>query len=331
MNSLTHEIYNELKAIYEHKIIRCDRASLFDQLNPNTQLLGIEKLINNTRFKYFPSHFSSLDNFKDKSLFDNSSKIINGEPVSIGAFPFMASLGYLRLDGYFHSCGATIVTDQHVMTAAHCVNKLGNSYNYTDYFLSKNQVLVVIVGTNSISGYNFLSLFQSNDIYLVRTISYNTAYTEVTSPADIAILKLDKKIVFNERISKIRLGESNDPSVIYGKKGIITGWGYTEKGKISEWLLFGRVTVLNNQNNPDCSSFENTQYCLEDLSGRESNACFGDSGGPLLRFENNVWVQYGIASFVYTNPNSTCANQLPSFYAMVPVLKSWALDQIQSN
>ncbi|CAF1102639.1 unnamed protein product [Brachionus calyciflorus] len=257
-------------------------------------------------------------------------KIINGEPLPPGAFPFMVSLGFLRIKNYAHTCGGTIVSRYHILTAAHCVRDLGNSYNYTEYFEKKQQVLVAIAGTNNITGYSFFSLFNRDNVYLIKKISYNTAFTQITSPEDIAVLRVDKEFIFSLKISKIRLASTRDLSVIFGQKAIITGWGYTEEGRISNWLMYSTVSVLNGQNNPECGGFDNTQYCIKDLTKRNSNVCYGDSGSPLLRFEKYEWVQYGIASFVFVDSNKSCLNELPSFYTMIPLLKRWTIQQIQS-
>lgn len=52
------------------------------------------------------------------------SRIVGGKPADKGEWPWMAAL--LR-EGEDQFCGGVLITDQHVLTAAHCVDQ----YNRT--------------------------------------------------------------------------------------------------------------------------------------------------------------------------------------------------------
>lgn len=43
-------------------------------------------------------------------------RIVGGEPTSIEEYPYQASLQYLS----FHICGAVVISENYVVTAAHC-------------------------------------------------------------------------------------------------------------------------------------------------------------------------------------------------------------------
>lgn len=65
------------------------------------------------------SRYSSLATV----LTDN---IINGKVVGLGEYPHMVALGYANQQGqadYDFSCGATLIADNWVMSAAHCVKE----------------------------------------------------------------------------------------------------------------------------------------------------------------------------------------------------------------
>lgn len=61
---------------------------------------------------------------------DIDTQIIGGFQAMQGDFPFMAALGY-RTDPVYpgiisYICGGSLVTNQHVLTAAHCVMNVNN-------------------------------------------------------------------------------------------------------------------------------------------------------------------------------------------------------------
>ena len=44
------------------------------------------------------------------------------EHYPVGHWPWMASIGFYNdQKHYSHQCGATLISDQHFLTAAHCV------------------------------------------------------------------------------------------------------------------------------------------------------------------------------------------------------------------
>ena len=52
-----------------------------------------------------------------------ASRIYNGVPASIKDYPYLVSLRVCGL----HTCGGAIISDRHILTAAHCTH---GSFNY---------------------------------------------------------------------------------------------------------------------------------------------------------------------------------------------------------
>ncbi|RNA13081.1 hypothetical protein BpHYR1_017492 [Brachionus plicatilis] len=210
------------------------------------------------------------------------------------------------------------------MTAAHCVQDLVESNGSS--FRQLEQVFVAVVGTNDLNSVYFSGSSENSQIHEIDSITIHPSYLNTTDPEDIAVLTVTEQIVFNSNTSAVQLPNSTDPSVIFGKNVTILGWGQTETGTPSNYLLKARMTVLNSlPQQTECEGFDKEHYCIRDLEGDNSNACFGDSGGPLI-YRQNEWVQYGITSFGFVDMFQQCDNTRPSFFAMVPLLLSW-LDQ----
>ncbi len=62
-------------------------------------------------------HFKTDQNFISGAFNDD-------EKNPVGHWPWMASIGfYDKNNKWKHQCGATLVTDHHFLTAAHCASK----------------------------------------------------------------------------------------------------------------------------------------------------------------------------------------------------------------
>lgn len=52
------------------------------------------------------------------------SRIIGGHDAMVGSWPWQVSLQHYTIGlGYFHLCGGSLITNNTVLTAAHCVKK----------------------------------------------------------------------------------------------------------------------------------------------------------------------------------------------------------------
>lgn len=69
-----------------------------------------------------PSAPGSLPtNDRDKCGMTNTTKtrVVGGVNAQLGSYPWLAALGY-RLNVIRYLCGGTLITQKHVLTAAHC-------------------------------------------------------------------------------------------------------------------------------------------------------------------------------------------------------------------
>ena len=70
------------------------------------------------------------------------AQILNGNTASISDNPWQVALWGLQDNGQYELCGATVISDQWVITSAHCVygNDANTTYIYTENssFFSQN-------------------------------------------------------------------------------------------------------------------------------------------------------------------------------------------------
>ncbi|XP_055537129.1 chymotrypsin-1-like [Wyeomyia smithii] len=205
---------------------------------------------------------------------ESQPRIIKGTKVSIEDFPYIVSLR----NNNQHSCGGSILSENWIMTAAHCVK-------YAE--ISK---LSIQAGRTKVSKRVDLS------VYGVKQVILHPQYDEKNSwQNDIALLKLTEPLQLSDSVRPVRL-----PAVCYEVTGpdlnaVVVGWGVTRRGVLSKnlqkliYLIVPHHECFEQHNN---FPIYRTQICAADPTYRRAE-CNGDSGGPLMY----QGVQVGIISW----------------------------------
>lgn len=252
------------------------------------------------------------------------SRIINGYGTLPLEFPWMALIVYILSNGLDFGCAGTVITDNYVLTAAHCVHNLKIDH--------------VRLGEHDITSVRDCDFFincappvQNID---VADVIVHPEYVPKTLANDIALIRLANKANFNQsNIQPICLpfGRYADLN-LHGKIAVISGWGVTENGFRNMQLLKAIVPTISNTL---CNklyqgriSISDGQICAGVFKGRDS--CGGDSGGPLqlLRKINKRrrFIQYGIISY----GSKRCGIQSqPGVYTRITHYLKWILDNLK--
>lgn len=213
------------------------------------------------------------------------SKIVNGKAAAVSQFPYYAHLEIFNRDGSGSSCGATLISNEWLLTAAHCT------------FYAKN--IIVHLGMSrlpsgvfsSIEGYTFLSVGEG-DFY------EHPDYNERLYWNDIALIKLSTEVKFSNYIQPVRLPTScNVPTKteIYAMgNGMIN-----TIGDVSKQLLFATLQTI-----PvhvcwwkyPILFLRQSFICAIDKSENLQSVCMGDSGGPLVTKTDGTLI--GVTAFV---------------------------------
>ena len=192
-------------------------------------------------------------------------------------YDFMVSL---QTDGWFggHFCGGSLVREDWVVTAAHCVQ--GDSPND----------IKVRIGLHSQNG------TAGSVTRYVDQIIIHPQYSGNSLDNDYAILHLTQPVTNFEPIQLITDNSHDNEPVM----STVMGWGATQSGGWgSDVLLEVDVPIDDSCGNYSNSDITNNMVCAADNNGGE-DSCQGDSGGPLIMTNSDgEYELIGIVSWGY--------------------------------
>uniref|UniRef100_A0A3Q2EH61 Peptidase S1 domain-containing protein n=1 Tax=Cyprinodon variegatus TaxID=28743 RepID=A0A3Q2EH61_CYPVA len=242
------------------------------------------------------------------------SRILGGEAAPPGSWPWQVSLHISK-----HFCGGSLINDQWVLTAAHCVESFWNSPNNVSAYLGRQ--------SQEESNPNEVNRRASN-------ITIHPDYNSSTVDNDIALIRLSEPVNFTSYISPVCLAAS-DSTFYSGVESWVTGWGnigtFEPLPSPGNLLEVEAQIVGNGQCRCDYSdlgyiSITDNMICAGFQEGGKG-PCFGDSGGPLVSKQGDRWIQAGVVSF-----GVGCAKPFfPAVYARVSQYNEWINSHITRN
>ncbi|KAK2721773.1 hypothetical protein QYM36_003924, partial [Artemia franciscana] len=248
-----------------------------------------------------------------------STRIVGGKESQPGSWPWMAALVYRLPDGaLFFGCGGALVTNRHVITAAHCTSDGEDFLKY------------VRLGAHNLPHPGLREAFGTNNPYpenktpfqqieIEKKIIHPNYIRKKLSKNDIAILKLVRPAQFNDYVQPICIPwqENVRNKDLLGQKATIAGWGTTlfNRKEASPFLQDAPLPIADPEACKKAYSkiktsivFDETVLCAGDGSGK-ADSCQGDSGGPLMADFDGKYYLIGVVSSGYR-----CAE--PGFYGV---------------
>lgn len=232
-------------------------------------------------------------------------------------FPWMAIVFFKN---HTYKCGASLVDDHWVLTAAHCVN----GYTASDFR--------VRLGEYQVDLYDTLYPYEDYD---VASITMHPDFNANNLHNDVAVLELSRPVTYRHHINRICLPP---PDRVHadGQECIATGWGkdafdggkyqvilkkvslpvvpYDRCQEMLRKTRLGRFFILD-------KSF----VCAGGKAGQD--ACTGDGGGPLMclnpnsnRYELYGMTAWGIGCGIEGNPG---------VYVNLPYFMDWVYGVMQ--
>ncbi|KAM7014987.1 LOW QUALITY PROTEIN: transmembrane protease serine 9-like [Tautogolabrus adspersus] len=232
------------------------------------------------------------------------SRIVNGEEAVPHSWPWQVSLqDYTG----FHFCGGSLISENWVVTAAHCSIRTSHR---------------VILGEHDRS-----SNAEDVQVMKIGSVFKHPRYNGYTINNDITLIKLATPVQLNLRVSPVCVAETGD-NFAGGMRCVTSGWGLTRYNAPDTPALLQQA-ALPLLTNTQCKQYWGSK--ISDLmicaGASGASSCMGDSGGPLVCEKAGAWTLVGIVSW----GSGTCTPTMPGVYARVTELRSWMDQTIAAN
>ncbi|XP_023418167.2 transmembrane protease serine 11C-like [Cavia porcellus] len=265
-------------------------------------------LIDSSSFKFSDIAMSMAENLLNtccgrRTVTPTGNKIVGGQNAEKGEWPWQASLQQNAV----HRCGATLISNSWLVTAAHC-----------------------FVNTNKPKDWNVSFGLLLSDPQTQRRVKDIIVHENYHYPArgnDIALVHLYSPVLYSSNIRRACL-----PEAAYkfppNSDVVVTGWGTLKSdGTSPNVLQKGLVKIIDNKTCNSKEAYDGAvtagMLCAGFLKGRV-DACQGDSGGPLVRADSKgIWFLAGIVSW-----GDECAlPNKPGVYTRVTYYRDWIMSK----
>ncbi|GAB0089398.1 transmembrane protease serine 9 [Sergentomyia squamirostris] len=245
-----------------------------------------------------------------KNGYQDSERIVGGHNADPNEWPWIAVL----FNGGRQFCGGSLITQEHVLTAAHCVAHMSS------WDVSR---LTVQLGDHNIRSTNEVMHETRN----VKRVVRHRGFDSRTLYDDIALLTLSTPVKFSSSIRPICLPGANEVRQYNGKTGVVIGWGsLRENGPQPSILQEVSIPIWSNTDcarkygNAAPAGITTNMIC----AGKDySDSCSGDSGGPLM-VNDGKWTQIGVVSW-----GIGCGKgQYPGVYTRVSNFMPWIVKNL---
>ncbi|XP_007239143.3 transmembrane protease serine 13a [Astyanax mexicanus] len=242
-----------------------------------------------------------------------TSRIIGGSVAQLGLWPWQVSLHFNGA----HICGGTLISQDFVVTAAHCFSD--SNPIYMDAKLWR-----VYTGVSSQD--------KLREPHYIKKILLHDQYNKDTNDYDIALLKLSSPAELSSTVNPACL-PAFDKNFPFGTECWTSGFGATVEGSDTGSLdLMGvEVSIIDGRvcNGSDVykGRISMNMMCAGDLQGGR-DSCQGDSGGPLVCQDSDQrWYLTGVTSW-----GIGCGQrQRPGVYSKVSTLLPWIYSIMQKE
>jgi secreted trypsin-like serine protease len=254
------------------------------------------------------------------------SRVFGGVAASNNEFPSIAAISIKNgtQSGSF-SCGASLIAQRFVLTAAHCVHTnrgLGP--------IMESRQLQIRVGSLS-----WREGGQRADV--ARIIAHPDYNKTGMLENDIALLELDRPLA-GPFMNLEGLAARNEPQprLLESQKVTVAGWGVMDPLVPVAAPILQKAELFREENrlckrfgNEGLTMQESTDTICAGVSTGGMDSCTGDSGGPLMGalIRGRGWAQVGLVS--YGPSECGTANEF-AVYTRISSYRQWIADNTRS-
>ncbi|XP_066512313.1 prothrombin-like [Hoplias malabaricus] len=243
---------------------------------------------------------SKEDGTEIELLKSYSKRIVGGVTAEVGSAPWQVML--FKRSPQELLCGASLISDEWILTAAHCILYPPWNKNFT-----VDDILVRL-------GKHYRAKYErgTEKIVAIDEIIIHPKYNwKENLNRDIALLHMKKPVTFTSEIHPVCLPTKSVANLLMseGFKGRVTGWGNLKESWTSNpqnlpaVLQQIHLPIVNQDTCRKSTSIRVTDnmfcagYSPEDT--QRGDACEGDSGGPFVMKnpDDKRWYQIGIVSW----------------------------------
>lgn len=235
------------------------------------------------------------------------TRIIDGQKASGGQFAYSAHLlstvpGKLPSGAILHydlNCDGSVISQQHILTAAHCVD--GSFW-----------VRVTL-------GFYDDTVVGGERLYAGKNIHVHDGFNSTTLENDIAVVEVYNPIAFSSVIKAVQL------SCIYTQPNTqvqVAGSGLTSDAAIQfppDLQYVNLFTISNQECSTELPHIFPSKICARGTN--EQGTCHGDSGAAMVEMVNGVQVQVALVSS--SSVHRSCERGLPDSYTRISCFTDW--------
>ncbi|XP_068233924.1 beta-fibrinogenase brevinase-like [Palaemon carinicauda] len=245
------------------------------------------------------------------------NRIIGGVETGINEFPWMALVKPPK-----GLCGGTLINENFVLTAAHCIDKSA---------LPNNALPTVVLGEHRLSTQTespYTITMQAKAVWPHER--YNLDQGVSVKDFDIGLVELENPVSLTTT-PFIAPACAPNPLKSYDDIPVtVTGWGYTsfptgQQSDVLRKVELRTVPVSKCKQSYSSGIITNQMICAFSAG---KDACFDDSGSPLMAQEGDNWVVIGVVSF---GPESCAHPTISGVYTRVGDYIPWIQNKIGNS
>ncbi|XP_077971113.1 uncharacterized protein LOC120346587 [Styela clava] len=249
-----------------------------------------------------------------------TGRVVGGSIVVEHSWPWMVDVMKRRIKptagkpAYYHSCGGTLVSPRHVISALHCFSMDTSKYKPGELGPDPIKGRRIYVGKHDHGkitgeGYEIVKIRRHPQGYIQNR----------RSEFDIVLITSEKEITFSDKVQPACLPKFKAVKP-EGTWCWAYGWGRTfgtgGKGFLKQVKLeIGDIQACRTAWRRDSIKLE-MHVCAGKEIGQDT--CGGDSGGPLTCEEHGKAILYGVTSY-----GKSCATGLYAVYAATSFSMEW--------